>query len=117
MEPRRRAPRVPTEGWHGRSAVEGEAAPEWTECQVVDVSVIGAGVVLWAEDDPSLVGRSLVVEVSPPIAESVLLRLVGRVRWASRESTYHVRVGLEFENLSEIEQTIVKVIEKLQEDS
>ena len=115
MEPRRRAPRVTTEQWLGRCAFDDAAEPpQWMECQVVDVSVFGAGVVLWTESDDELIGRTVVVEVSPPIGESLQLQLIGRVRWAARESSYHVRVGLEFENLSQIEESIVRLVEQLQ---
>ena len=67
MEPRRKDRRVPTDGWRGRCAVEDEPPLEWTECEVVDVSLIGAGIDIWADSATDLTGSRLLVEIWPPI--------------------------------------------------
>jgi hypothetical protein len=114
MEPRRRDARVPIEGWHGRCAVADEPPLEWTECEVVDVSLLGAGVDIWADSGVDLTGYRLMVEVQPPGGDSVVLRFSGRVTRISHESAFHSRVGLVFEHLSESERSILEVIERIQ---
>lgn len=114
MEPRRRSPRVPIRGWNGRCAVLDDPEPQWAECQVVDISLIGAGLDIWSDSDDDLTGCRLAFEVWPPHGESMVFRLTGRVNRVSRESAFHRRVGLEFENLSQIEEIILRVIEEAQ---
>jgi len=117
MEPRRRDLRVPTDGWRGRCAVEDEPPLEWTECEVVDVSLIGAGIDIWADSGVDLTGCRLMVEVRPPAGDSVGLRFSGRVSRVNHESAFHLRVGMVFEQLSESEQSILEVIGRLQREA
>lgn len=114
MEPRRKDRRVPTDGWRGRCAVQDEPPLEWTECEVVDVSLIGAGIDIWADSATDLTGSRLLVEIWPPIGDSVVLRFTGRVRRVNQESAFHSRVGVVFEGLSDSERSILEVIERLQ---
>jgi hypothetical protein len=114
MEPRRKDLRVPTDGWRGRCAVEDEPPLKWTECEVVDVSLIGAGIDIWADNAAELTGCRLFVEIWPPTGDSVVLRFSGRVSRVNQESSFHSRVGLVFEGLSESERSILEVIERLQ---
>lgn len=105
---------MPTDGWRGRCAVEDEPPLEWTDCEVVDVSLIGAGIDIWADSASDLTGCRLIVEIWPPIGDSVVLRFSGRVSRVNQESAFHSRVGLVFEGLSESERSILEVIERLQ---
>jgi hypothetical protein len=105
---------VPTEGWRGRCAVQDEPPLEWIECEVVDVSLIGAGIDIWADGGVDLTGCRLIVEVRPPVGDSVALCFSGRVSRISHESAFHSRVGLVFEHLSESEQSILEVVERFQ---
>lgn len=114
MEPRRKDARVPTDGWRGRCAVEDEPPLEWTECEVVDVSLLGAGIDIWGDRAVELTGCRLNVEIRPPIGESVVLRFSGRVSRVNQESAFHSRVGIVFEGLSDSERSILEVIERLQ---
>jgi len=114
MELRRRAPRVTLKDWWGRWAVEDDTELDWNECQVVDVSLLGAGVDLWTDRAVDLMGRRLVVEVRPPNGNSVALRFTGIVTWIRQQSAFDFRVGLEFGHLSGTELAIMKVFEQLQ---
>ena len=82
----------------------------WSECQVIDISVLGVGVKLLGEVSNDLIGHRLVVQVQAPVGESVSIRLIGRVRNLSHPEG-GTRVGLEFVGLSETEQAILKVME------
>lgn len=105
---------MPTDGWRGRCAVEDEPPIEWTECEVVDVSLIGAGIDIWGDNAVELTGCRVSVEIWPPIGDSVVLRFSGRVSRVSQESAFHSRVGIVFEGLSDSERSILEVIERLQ---
>lgn len=105
---------MPTDGWRGRCAVEDEPPLEWTECEVVDVSLIGAGIDIWADSGVDLTGCRLIVEIRPPTGDSVVLRFSGRVSRINQESAFHLRVGMVFEGLSESERSILELIEQLQ---
>jgi hypothetical protein len=94
--------------------VQDEPPLEWTECEVVDVSLLGAGIDIWADSGVDLTGCRLVVEVQPPVGDSVGLRFTGLVSRVNHESAFHLRVGLVFEHLSESERSILEVIERLQ---
>jgi hypothetical protein len=94
--------------------VEDEPPLEWTECEVVDVSLIGAGIDIWADSGVDLTGCRLIVEIRPPTGDSVVLRFSGRVSRINQESAFHLRVGMVFEGLSESERSILELIEQLQ---
>lgn len=110
MEPRRRVPRIATDNWRGRCTLEAE--PHWElDCEVVDLSLLGAAILLPAVADGVRQGQRLIVWVRAPIGESVSLRLVGRVRNVGHTGSDHIRVGMEFVDLSESEQAILRVFE------
>jgi hypothetical protein len=114
VELRRRSPRVQVKGWHGRCRVVGAGAAEWTECELANISLIGAGLDLWTDCPTDITGSQLVMELVPPTGESVAVRLSGRVSRTSVESAFHVRVGIEFTDLSEVELTILTVMAQSQ---
>lgn len=109
MEQRRRVPRVRTGNWPGRCRVEGY--PEWAdvESELVDLSLLGAGIEVDGGENAELVGQRVVVEVQAPVGRSVSLRLVGVVRNVTSTESSRTRVGIEFVDLSETEQDILKV--------
>jgi hypothetical protein len=115
---RRRVPRIATTSWSGRYIVEDDPTSEWSECRVLDISVLGVGLELLPiddDDDPDLlVGHRLVVLVQAPVGDSISVRLMGTVKNVGRGTEGGVRAGLEFVGLSDTEQAIVKVIEQLQ---
>ena len=109
VEYRRRVPRQKT-GWPGRCRVEDVAGEIWVDCQVADISVIGAGLVIADRLPSGLVGRRLAVEVSAP-GGSVSVRLVGEVRNVSALPDGATRAGIEFEGLSVTERSILDALE------
>jgi hypothetical protein len=115
---RRRVPRIATTSWSGRYIVEDDPGSEWTECRVLDISVLGVGLELFpieSDEDPGqLVGHRLVVQVQAPVGESISVRLMGTVKNVGTGAGGGIRTGLEFVGLSDTEQAIVKVIEQLQ---
>lgn len=115
---RRRVPRIATTSWCGRYIVEDDPSSEWSECRVLDISVLGVGLELFPIDDDHdagrLVGHRLVVQVQAPVGESISVRLMGTVQNVGSGTQGGVRAGLEFVGLSDTEQAIVKVIEQLQ---
>lgn len=114
MELRRRVPRIRTEGWWGKCTIEDDPESGWSECELLDISLLGVGLeVFGGADDYDLIGHRIVVSVEPPTGRAVSLRLVGMVRDVSEGTTGGIRVGMEFVDLSETEQQIVKTMELL----
>ena len=108
-ERRRRVPRQRV-GWHGRCRVDDVPVEIWVDCQVVDISVIGAGLVIADGIPGGLVGRRLVVEVVGP-GESVAIKLAGEVRNITALPDGCTRTGIEFEGLSDTERSILDAFE------
>ena len=110
MDPRRRVPRISTDNWPGRCSPDGE--PHWElDCEVVDLSLLGVGILLRGDAHTVREGQRLVVWVYAPIGGSVSLRLVGHVRNLVPTEGGRTRVGMEFVDLSETEQAILQVFE------
>lgn len=109
-EHRRRVPRTSTENWPGSFAVEGESSS--TSCEIVDISLLGVGIEL-TDSGPHahLEGKRVVIEARPTTGTSVTLRLVGEVRNVREARSGRTRVGIEFDELSGMEQSILKVFE------
>ena len=113
MERRRRVPRV-SAGWHGKYRVDGDPLSDWGECQMIDISVIGAGLELFGAIPENVVGHRLAVEVHTPVGASVSIRLVGEVRNIGPGPEGGTRVGMEFADLSDTERQMLHVMELLQ---
>lgn len=111
MEHRRRIPRR-SAGWFGLCHVEGESDPEWRDCQVVDVSRLGLGIVLHHFWPAELVGRHVTVE-APAVGASVNVRLAGMITHADRTAGGVIRVGIEFDGLTELELAVAGVLSSL----
>jgi hypothetical protein len=98
---RRRVPRQ-LAGWSGTYVMDGEPDSEQRDCKVVDISMLGLGLMF---EDPSpfnLIGRRISVEVTA-VDDRVNIRLEGVVRNATVTSGGTVRVGVEFDDETDTE--------------
>ena len=93
---RRRVPRQ-LAGWSGMCLMEGEPDSERRECRVVDISILGLGLVFEHPAPSTLVGGRISVEVSA-VDDRVNIRLEGVVKYATVTSGGAVRVGVEFDD-------------------
>ncbi len=108
MEQRRRAPRR-TAGWFGLCHIAGETEPEWRDCMVADISTLGLGITLHHFWPAELVGRHISVE-APASGDAVNVRLEGVIKNADRMSGSVVRLGIEFDGLTELELALADVL-------
>jgi c-di-GMP-binding flagellar brake protein YcgR len=104
-----------TVGWWGKCRVGGDKESNWIRCDVLDISVIGVGLELFGEMPEEVVEHRLVVQVQPPVGSSVTLRLEGQAKDMSPGLNGGTRVGMEFVDISEVEQQVLQVMELLQE--
>jgi len=111
MEHRRRVPRR-SAGWFGICHIEGESEPAWRDCQVVDVSRLGLGIMLHHFWPAELVGRHVTV-AAPAVGDSVNVRLAGVITNADRTAGGVIRVGIEFDGLTELELAVAGVLSSL----
>jgi hypothetical protein len=77
--------------------MDGEPDSERRECRVVDISMLGLGLVFQHPSPSALVGGRISVEVSA-VDDRVNIRLEGVVRYATATSGGAVRVGVEFDD-------------------
>jgi hypothetical protein len=103
---RRRVPRQ-LAGWSGTCLMDGEPETDRRECRVVDISMLGLGLVFRHPSPSGLVGGRVSVEVSA-VDDRVIIRLEGVVRYATVTSGGAVRVGVEFDDDAETESFIIK---------
>ena len=90
---RRRVPRQPTV-WDGICHIEGESLDEWSECRVIDISMLGIGITLNCPPLSQLVGRHILVDVP---AGEVSIRLEGKITNSTLMRGETTRVGIEFD--------------------
>lgn len=109
MENRRRAERQ-SAVWIGLCHVQGDSCELWRDCGVFDLSELGVGMDLRYPDASDLVGRS--VSVRLPIGVSMDMTLTGEVRNAKEGPDGIVRIGIEFEGVSDTERSIVDLLER-----
>ena len=110
---RRRVPRQAA-GWFGKCIVDDDKSASWSECRVIDVSIIGAGIEVYGFVHHNLVGRHITVEVQAPTGASVSVRFTGEVMNAGDIPGGGVRLGLEFAGLSESERSILNMLERME---
>lgn len=109
MQDRRRVARHHT-GWNGFLHVEGESAAGWRDCRVVDISMLGVGIKMQHLRPSELVGRRVAVEL-PAVGDSINLRLEGEVKHVMRTTLRTtVRIGIEFDRLSNTERSILEAL-------
>jgi hypothetical protein len=111
MEHRRRVPRR-SAGWFGVCHIEGETDTEWRDCMVADISILGLGISLHHFWPSELVGRHITVE-APAVGDSINVRLEGVIRNADRTAGGVVRVGIEFDGLSDSELAVADLLNSL----
>jgi hypothetical protein len=111
MEQRRRVPRRST-GWFGMCHIEGESDPEWRDCQVANVSSLGMGLRLQHFWPSEIVGRQITVE-APAAGDSINVRFGGVITHAERTAGSVVRIGIEFDELTEFELAVAGVLSLL----
>ena len=106
---RRRKPRYRATHWTGRYRFGG--ASGWRDCSVIDVSESGAGFDAYMLASDALPQRDVELElVDRADPEPEALRLVGRVRHVARSDQGHVRVGMEFDGLSDLEGRLLAML-------
>lgn len=109
MENRRRAERQ-SAVWIGLCHVQGDPLDLWRDCGVFDLSAFGVGMDLRHPDPSVLEGRSLSVRL--PIGVSMDMTLTGEVRNTKEGPDGIVRIGIEFEDVSDTERSIVDLLER-----
>jgi hypothetical protein len=108
---RRRIPRQEVH-WPGTCSIEGDPALT-AECDVVDISVIGVGIVLEGPIPGDLVDRTMTVEVQASEGAAVSLQLTGEIRYVVPSPQGGFRIGSQFSGLSETERSILETFEQM----
>jgi hypothetical protein len=106
---RRRRPRHAAALWQGRYRFGG--ATGWRECELIDVSAAGAGFqafMLPTDASPLAEVELELVDRADP--EPDPLRFTGRVRHLARSNAGHVRVGVEFAGLTDLEGRLLAML-------
>ena len=93
---RRRVPRQ-LAGWSGTCVMDNEPETERRECRIVDISMLGLGLVFQHPAPSNLIDGRISVQVSA-VDDRVNIRLEGIVRHATVTSGGVVRVGVEFDD-------------------
>ena len=109
MALRRRVPRQTT-GWTGKCSFGDQ--PSSHDCRVLDISVIGAGIEVFAAV-PDPLGSRLTVEVNTPAGASVSVRLVGVIKNVGPGHDGGTRLGIEFADLSETERSLLTLLAEM----
>jgi hypothetical protein len=106
---RRRRPRHAAAHWQGRYRFGG--APGWRRCELVDVSETGAGFqafMLPTDVLPTSEVELELVDRADPDPDP--LRLPGRVAHLTRSNAGHVRIGMEFVDLTPLEGRLLAML-------
>jgi hypothetical protein len=94
----------------GSYLFEGQSSHRWQDCGVFDFSPHGLGMDLRYRCDNGLVGRR--VSVRLPIGGAMELTFMGVVRNAKSGPDGIVRAGIEFTSLSEMECSIIDLLQR-----
>ncbi len=93
----------------------------WGACEILDISILGAGLELFEGAGHvlealryELIGHKVLVEVHTPAGASITLQMVGEIRYTTEGKQGGIRVGIQFNDLSETEQAILNVLEQMQ---
>jgi hypothetical protein len=84
--------------------IEGDPEERWRQCRVVDVSTLGAGLELFDVTPDEMAGQTIILSVD----------LRGEVKHAVADRSDGLRVGIQFEDLTDAESTYVKSLVRLQ---
>ncbi|HXW81157.1 MAG TPA: PilZ domain-containing protein [Acidimicrobiales bacterium] len=90
--------------WEGSYLIEGDPVQHWRDCRVIDISSAGAGLDLM---------DTTVAEVEGGRRIFVNLRLMGETRHNSETEVDRIRVGIEFVELTEVEQAFLDSLRQL----
>ena len=109
---RRCAERRPA-SWRGACQVHDDPdAVGWRECEVLDISSYGVGLVVRHRRPSEMVGHEIQVQV-PARAGSLSACLQGTVRNAVITEPGYARVGIEFSGLTRAEEALAIVLDAL----
>lgn len=108
---RRRIPRQEVR-WKGTCHIDGDPGT-LVDCGIVDISVIGVGIVLDGPVPSDLTGRTITVDVQASDGGTVSLRLVGEIRYVVPSPGQGFRIGIQFAGLSETERSILDTFERM----
>jgi hypothetical protein len=81
--------------------LEDDPESKWGECQILDVSVFGAGIEILGPVRDDLVGRKITVDARASGGGSANLRFVGVIRNIRPGPSGQIRTGIEFSGISE----------------
>jgi hypothetical protein len=109
VERRRRVPRRAV-GWQARYAIGLDPTGGWRACDILDISLHGAGLFVADATLEELDQRHLTVRVRRPEHSMALLTLVGAVRNLAVIPGSGLRVGLEFVGLSEADRAVLEAL-------
>jgi len=116
----RRLPRQEA-SWYGKYTIEDGPSRAWGFCEVLDISILGAGLELFEGTghplrsiEGGLIDRGILVEVQTPAGAPISLQMLGEIRNSTEGRRGGTRVGMQFRDLSETERAIVNVLEQLQ---
>jgi hypothetical protein len=93
--------------------IEGDPGGSWGSCEIVDISILGAGLELFGPVPLELIGREVLVEVQTGAGASITLQMIGVIRYSRAGIRGGMRVGIEFGDLSQTEQAILNVLEQM----
>lgn len=99
---RRRKRRHPVHGWSGRYRLQDASA--WRDCTLVDISETGAGFqafMLPTDAVAQTIAELELVDGDGTVDETIRLR--GKISHLTRSPEGHVRVGIEFVEITELE--------------
>src|SRR5271156_5117234 len=108
-ERRRRLPRQEAD-WPGQYTLDGGT---WGSCEVLDISILGAGLEIFGPPQGELMGRQITVEVETPAGASITLRMTGELGNIAAGPRGGTGVGTQFADLSETEKAILDVLEHM----
>jgi hypothetical protein len=89
--------------WHGRYMIEDDPDERWRPCRVVDVTSLGAGLELFDITPDEMDGQSIVLSFD----------MRGEVKHGAAR-TEGMKVGIQFEDLTEAETEYVRSLVELQ---
>jgi PilZ domain len=88
-------------GWRGTYRFDNQPGSAPLECQVLDISVLGAGIEIFEPIEDDAIGRKVTVDAYASDGVSASIRFVGTIRGVRPGEHGGTRVGIEFLGLSE----------------
>jgi PilZ domain len=110
MDEQRRAPRRPAD-WAARYRLD--AAAEWRDCRLIDVSWEGAAIELHGVDDDEPLVGVLDLEITSVTGRHHGMPVRGDVRHRSRTAMGRVLVGIEFQSLTSEQLRLLEILVRM----